>query len=138
MKERYKVILVSAFIYVCLLIGTYLGLHLIGEIEGIFISPFEIISGILIGTCLGLAVVLLFYYFHKRKNGKGPQVDERTLVLLKRYFLIVLYVVMFGSSALLLLLYSLGIESIEVGMIIVYMLLLYLLITVGFFVTKRL
>jgi hypothetical protein len=95
---------------------------------------YPIIGGIL----LGAIVPLLFLLWRKKKSKLIPAIDERNLLLFKRYLLGAFYVVMIGSSALLITLYGIGIETIETGMIIVYMAILYILIIIGAMVTKRL
>ncbi|MBU3113648.1 hypothetical protein [Clostridium lacusfryxellense] len=82
--------------------------------------------------------MLIFYKLNKRKNGNVPDIDERTVLNLKSYLMIVLYVVLIGSGAIVLVLYSMGVRSIETGMIAVYLIAIYLLIGVGDIVTKHL
>jgi uncharacterized membrane protein YfcA len=130
MKTKKLQIFVWVFIMLCMMIGGFLGIYIIGE------DPIEYVIPIIGGLALGSVITLSLYKCNKKRNGNVPDVDERTLLLLKRYLMIVLYVVIFGSGAILLVLYSMGVHSIETGMLIVYMMVLYILIGVGAIITK--
>jgi uncharacterized membrane protein YfcA len=130
MKTKKLQIFVWVFIMLCMMIGGFLGIYIIGE------DPIEYVMPIIGGLALGSVITLILYKWNKKRNGNVPDVDERTLLLLKRYLMIVLYVVLLGSGAILLVLYSMGVHSIETGMLIVYMMVLYILIGVGAIITK--
>jgi len=117
-------------IMLCMMIGGFFGMYIFGE------DPIKYVMPIIGGLALGSVITLILYKWNKKRNGNIPDVDERTLLLLKRYLMIVLYVVLFGSGAVLLVLYSIGVHSIETGMLIVYMMVLYILIGVGAIITK--
>lgn len=138
MKKRYK-ILIFAFLIICVQFGGFLGLYLLEKGgQEIPISLPEIISSSLIGTIGGLGIFFFLSYYRKKKHGNIPTLDERTLLLFKRYFLLVLYIVLFGSSALLLILFALGVKTIEIEVLIVYMMFLFILIGLGALITKQL
>ncbi|WP_042149841.1 hypothetical protein [Paucisalibacillus sp. EB02] len=133
MKKR-NVILVYIFIMAMFIIGGLLGVYLIGKEQGVF--DFGLAGAVIGGSVGGIIISLLFTRWRKKRRGNVPEVDERSLVLMKRYFLVVLYVVLIGSGALLLVLYGVGIQYIETGMLIVYMMILYVLIGIGAVVVK--
>lgn len=138
MKKRYQ-ILIYAFLIICVQFGGFLGLYLAEKGgQDIPLSLSKIISSSLIGTIVGFGVLFLLSYYHKKKHGNVPAIDERTLLLFKRYFLLVLYIVLFGSSALLLILFAIGVKTIEIEILIVYMMFLFILIGLGAFITKKL
>lgn len=130
MKTKKLQIFGWVFIVLCMIIGGFLGMYIFGE------DPIEYVMPIIGGLALGSVITLILYKWNKKRNVNVPDVDERTLLLLKRYLVIVLYVVLLGSGAILLVLYSMGVYSIETGMLIVYMMILYILIGVGTVITK--
>jgi peptidoglycan biosynthesis protein MviN/MurJ (putative lipid II flippase) len=133
-KRRYE-ILIYLFIVMMFIVGGLLGVYLIGKEEGVFDLG---LAGAVIGGSVGGILISLFVTrWLKKRRGNIPEVDERSLVLMRRYFLVVLYVVLIGSGALLLVLFGMGIQYIETGMLIVYMMILYILIGIGAVVVKR-
>lgn len=119
-----------------MIIGGFLGIYLMGKETGEYNSDIAIaIAG---GTVLGFIIYLLLSLWNKKRNGNIPDVDERSILLMKHYLVSVLYVVLFGSGAVLLILYTIGVRFIETGMLIVYMMGLYMLIGLGAVITKRL
>ena len=130
MKNKKLQIFGWVFIMLCMMIGGFWGMYIAGE------DPIEYVMPIIGGLALGNIITLILYKWNKKRKGNVPDVDERTLLLLKRYLMIVLYVVLLGSGAILLILYSMGVHSIETGMLIVYMMVLYILIGVGAVITK--
>jgi uncharacterized membrane protein YfcA len=130
MKKKKLLIVVWVFIMLCMMIGGFLGMYIAGE------NPIEFVMPIIGGQVLGSVIILILYKWNKKRKGNVPDVDERTLLLLKRYLMIVLYVVLLGSGAILIVLYSMGVHSIETGMLIVYLMVLYILIGVGAIITK--
>lgn len=136
MKNKRLQITIWFVIIGSMLLGGFLGMYIIGKETGEY--NYEIISSILIGTVLSFIIYLLTSKWNKKRNGNVPEVDERSVLMMQRYFMVVLYVVLFGSGALLLILYSIGIYSIETGILIVYMTGLFILIGIGFLIVKRL
>lgn len=130
MKKKKLQIFGWVFIMSCMMIGGFWGMYIFGK------DPIEYVMPIIGGLALGSVITLILYKWNKKRNGNVPDVDERTLLLLKRYLMIVLYAVLLGSGAILLVLYSMGVHSIETGMLIVYMMVLYILIGVGAIITK--
>lgn len=135
MNKHYKIITYIFFIILIVLSGS-LVVYLIGKEKGDY--NLGLFIPIVFGALCGLVINFLHSKWHKKRNGNVPEVDERSLLLMKNYLLIVLYFVLIGSSALLLLLYLMGIHTIETGILIVYMMILYMLIGMGTIVVKRL
>lgn len=134
MRKRYE-IMIYLFLAAMIITGGLLGVYLIGKDEGEF--DFGLASVVIVATIGGFLVQFLFSTWRKRRKGNIPEIDERSMVLMKRYLLIVLYFVLIGSGALLLILYAMGVHTIETGMLIVYMMILYLLTGIGALVVKQ-
>ena len=130
MKKKKLQIVAYVFLILCMMIGGFLGLYIAGE------DPIKYVTPIIGGLGFGIIITLILTKRTKKRKGNVPDVDERTLLLLKRYLMIVLYIVLLGSGAILLILYSMGVHSIETGMLIVYLMVLYILIIVGAIITK--
>ncbi|MGY3312509.1 peptidoglycan/LPS O-acetylase OafA/YrhL [Peribacillus simplex] len=136
MKNNNLVILVWAIIIGCTMIGGFLGVYIISKETGEY--NYDLAIPIIGGTVLGFLIYLIFSKWSKKRNGNVPDFDERSVILMKRYLMIVLYVVLFGSGAVLIILYSMGVQLIETGMLILCLMGLYMLIGFGAFITKRL
>ncbi|WP_407269745.1 hypothetical protein [Radiobacillus sp. PE A8.2] len=134
MKKQHQLLFVWAFLIVCILIGGFLGLYLIGKEMGEY--PYDLVAPMIGGVLIGIGVTLIFMFLRKKRKTNLPQFDERSIVLFKRYFIVVLYVVMIGCGAALVVLYANGIDKIETGMLIVFMGALYVLIILGALVMK--
>lgn len=133
MKKKRLQELAMGIILLCTMIGGFVGL----SIAGVTID-FGIASAIIGAPLLAFFIRFLLEARRKRRTGNIPEADERTALFLKRYFLGCLYVVLFGSGAVLLVLYAAGIQTIETGMLIVCMMILYLVIGIGALVTAKL
>jgi peptidoglycan biosynthesis protein MviN/MurJ (putative lipid II flippase) len=123
-------------ILICMQIGGALGIYLIGKDEGVF--DYSLLLSMFSGTLGGLILVLLFMYLRKKRKRKLPEFDERSLLLMKRYFLGALYVVLIGSGAVVVTLVFLGVETVEVGLLAVYLSILYIVVGMGALVTAKL
>lgn len=132
MKNKTLEIVGLVFITACSMFGGFLGLYIYG------VDTSEYAFAIIGGPILGIFTYLLISKWNKKRNGKVPDIDERTLILMQRYLMVVLYVVLFGSAAALLILYAMGVHSIETVMLIVYMGGLFIVIGIGFLITKHL
>ena len=104
MKNKKLQIFGWVFIMLCMMIGGFWGMYIVGE------DPIEYVMPIIGVLILGNIITLILYKWNKKRNGNVPDVDERTLILLKRYLMIVLYVVLLGSGAILLVLCSIGVH----------------------------
>jgi len=123
-------------ILICMQIGGALGIYIIGREEGVF--DYSLLLSMFQGTLGGLVLVLLIMFFRKKRKPKLPEFDERSLLLMKRYFLGALYFVFIGSAAIVLTLAFLGVETVEVGMLAVYLSILFIVVGMGALVTARL
>ncbi|MDL4842417.1 hypothetical protein [Aquibacillus rhizosphaerae] len=137
MVKQKQFFFIWVFLICCIVIGGLLGFYIVGRETGEFNFD-TIVPSVLVGVTLGSLVSFLLYKWNKRKNGNVPQVDERSIVLLKRYLIGVLYIVLIGVGAACIFLYAIGVETVELGMIIVCLAGLYLLIGLGAMVVKRL
>ncbi|WP_223703118.1 hypothetical protein [Sutcliffiella deserti] len=136
MKNEKLLWLAWSFIIICIMAGGILGVYLIGREEGVF--DMDLVLSVVIGTLGGAFFTIVFSIWKKKRKRNIPEFDERNLSLMKRYFLIALYFIIFGSGALLLVLFFMGVETIDVGMLIVYMMVLYLIVGLGALVTAKL
>ncbi|ART74761.1 hypothetical protein B4U37_01205 [Sutcliffiella horikoshii] len=123
-------------ILICMQIGGALGIYIIGREEGVF--DYSLLLSMFQGTLGGLILVLLIMFFRKKRKPKLPEFDERSMLLMKRYFLGALYVVFIGSAAIVVTLALLGVETVEVGMLAVYLSILFIAVGMGALVTARL
>ncbi len=123
-------------ILICMQIGGALGIYIIGREEGVF--DYSLLLSMFQGTVGGLVLVLLIMFFRKKRKPKLPEFDERSMLLMKRYFLGALYVVFIGSAAIVVTLALLGVETVEVGMLAVYLSILFIVVGMGALVTARL
>ena len=129
MKNQKLEMVALVFMMGCAMMGGFLGLYIYG------VDTSEYALAIIGGPILGS--IIFIYLINKKRNGKVPEVDERTLILMQRYLMMVLYVVLFGSAAALLILYAMGVHSIDTSILIVYMMGLFILIGLGAVITKR-
>ncbi|WP_404469342.1 hypothetical protein [Sutcliffiella horikoshii] len=123
-------------ILICMQIGGAFGIYIIGREEGVF--DYSLLLSMFQGTLGGLVLVLLIMFFRKKRKPKLPEFDERSMLLMKRYFLGALYVVFIGSAAIVVTLALLGVETVEVGMLAVYLSILFIVVGMGALVTARL
>ncbi|MEW9502949.1 hypothetical protein [Jeotgalibacillus marinus] len=137
MKKRFQV-LIYIFMYGSIVAGAILGLYLVERVEGPGFVDYHLVIPMLVGIIGGAGVPFCISLWNKKRNKKVPEVDERVISLLRKYFLIVLYIVLIGSGFALVTLYSLGVHSIETGMLIAVLSGLYSLIGLGFLIIKRL
>ncbi|TYS57371.1 hypothetical protein FZC74_16940 [Sutcliffiella horikoshii] len=128
--------LAFAVILICMQIGGALGIYIIGREEGVF--DYSLLLSMFQGTLGGLILVLLIMFFRKKRKPKLPEFDERSMLLMKRYFLGALYVVFIGSAAIVVILALLGVKMVEVGMLAVYLSILFIVVGMGALVTARL
>lgn len=120
----------------CFLIGGVLGIYLIGKETGQF--DFDLLLPICLGTFGGFLIFIVFSKLKQKRNGNVPDIDERSVSLIQKYFLIALYVILMASGAALLIAYSLGIQYIETGLLIICLFGLYTILGLGTLVVKRL
>ncbi|WP_174232713.1 hypothetical protein [Lysinibacillus halotolerans] len=122
-------------IVLCMIIGGFLGIYLIGKETGDY--PVELMLPITIGVIGGLTVFLIISKWSQKRRGNVPEIDERTLKNLQKYFLGALYFILIGSGAALLIAYAMGVKTIETGLLILCLGGVYLITIAGVFVVKR-
>lgn len=125
------------FIIVCTLIfsmsiGFYLGSLMVPDLP-----VGTMIAGI-IGSVVGVGIVLGTIKFREsRKKHNIPDIDERTWINIKNFYAISLYIVLFGSMLIVCLLIAFGTETIELGALSIYLLILFFLLVIGTLVVRR-
>lgn len=126
------------FVYVPMAIGANLLLYFLGKMPNSLLSPtpkdylttnLSIIIGIFIGS--------FFVKWRQRRKKSLPLADERTLLNIKNYLLIVVYFIFIISSIILITLFLMGVETIEIGSIFVYLSGLIILTMIGGIVVSR-
>ncbi|QFT87306.1 hypothetical protein FIU87_01390 [Bacillus sp. THAF10] len=137
---KMKILYWSAFAFIisCILAGGSLGVYLIGRKDGIF--DMELLRSVFTGTFGGVLFVIIISFLVRKKKNKTniPTFDERNILMMKRYFLGALYFVLVGSGAVLMFLVFMGVETVETGMLALYLVLLFALVGTGAFVTSKL
>ncbi|MGF2616255.1 hypothetical protein FZC84_00555 [Rossellomorea vietnamensis] len=136
MKNKKALILAWIFIMMCIMAGGFLGIFIIGKQTGEY--DYSLAYSVVGGTAGGFLIFLLYTKLMKKHRRNVPSFDERSLILMQRYLMVVLYALLIGSGAVLILLYSMGVQMIETGMLIVCLMGVYIVIGVGAFITKRL
>ena len=119
----------------CFLLGGLLGIYVIGKDTGIY--DYDLILPICVGTFGGFFIYLAFLKLKQKRDGNVPDFDERSMKVMQKYFLIAFYVILVGSGAALLIVYAMGIKTIETGLLIVCLMVLYILLGLGSLIAKR-
>ena len=119
----------------CFLLGGLLGIYVIGKDTGIY--DYELILPICVGTFGGFFIYLALSKLKQKRNGNVPDFDERSMKVMQKYFLIAFYVILVGSGAALVIVYAMGIKTIETGLLIVCLMVLYILLGLGSLIAKR-
>lgn len=90
------------------------------------------------GSVIGVGIVLGTIKFREsRKKHNVPDTDERTWVNIKNFYAVSLYIVLFGSMLIVCLLIALGTETIELGALSIYLLILFFILVIGTLVVRR-
>ncbi|CAH2716583.1 hypothetical protein BACCIP111895_03770 [Neobacillus rhizosphaerae] len=131
MKKKWP--LIVAITVVCSMsIGWYLGKLLVPDL------PVGTVTAGITGSVLGVGIVIGTAKFREsRKSHNVPDVDERTWINIKNFYAFSLYISLFGSMLLVIVLFSLGVETIEIGALSIYLLALFMLLVIGTLVVKR-
>ena len=119
----------------CFLLGGLLGIYVNGRDTGVY--DLDLILPICVGTFGGFAIFLALSKFKQKRNGNVPDFDERSMKVMQKYFLIAFYVILVGSGASLVIVYAMGIKTIETGLLIVCLMVLYILLGLGSLIAKR-
>lgn len=129
--KKLQIIIVCTLIF-SMSIGFYLGSLMVPDLP-----VGTMIAGI-IGSVVGVGIVLGTIKFREsRKNHNIPDIDERTWINIKNFYAISLYIVLFGSMLIVCLLIALGTETIELGALSIYLLILFFLLVIGTLVVRR-
>lgn len=138
-KEKVKVSALYSLAIGPIIIGGNLFLYFVDRIpghegEGAMFFDYVWLNMII----LGMFVLTTFLMKRREKRrGKIPAVDERTLQIMKNYLLLVLSAIFFISAIILLVLFFLGVETIEIGWIFVYLSGWIILFLLGGFVVSK-
>ncbi|SDN72563.1 hypothetical protein SAMN05518871_10766 [Psychrobacillus sp. OK028] len=125
-------IIIACTLVFSMSIGFYLGNLMVPDL------PVGTVVAGIIGSVVGVGIVLGTIKFREnRKKHNVPDVDERTWINIKNFYAISLYIVLFGSMLIVCLLFALGTETIELGFLSIYLLILFFLLVIGTFVVKR-
>ena len=119
----------------CFLLGGLLGIYVIGKDTGVY--DYDLILPICVGTFGGFIMFLALSKLKQKRNGNVPEFDERSMKVMQKYFLIAFYVILVGSGASLVIVYAMGIKTIETGLLIVCLMVLYILLGLGSLIAKR-
>ncbi|MEK5147540.1 hypothetical protein MKX53_10930 [Psychrobacillus sp. FSL K6-4615] len=126
-----QIIIVCTLIF-SMSIGFYLGSLMVPDLP-----VGTMIAGI-IGSVVGVGIVLGTIKFREsRKKHNIPDIDERTWINIKNFYAISLYIVLFGSMLIVCLLIAFGTETIELGALSIYLLILFFLLVIGTLVVRR-
>lgn len=84
--------------------------------------------------------VLISYLLSVRKqkgNGNIPEIDERTIFVMKNYFMWAFYFIFIGTGFITFMLFLMDVETVEVGMLFVYQMIIIILVAIGAGVAKK-
>jgi len=136
--EKVKLSLLYLLAVGPIIIGGNLFLYFMDEIpwEGDSASFFDYVwlNIVILGT-FGLTTFLTKW--REKRRGKVPAVDERTIQVMKNYLLLVLSAIFLISAIILLGLFFLGVETIEIGWIFVYLSGWIILFLLGGFIVRK-
>ncbi|MEK3954089.1 hypothetical protein [Psychrobacillus sp. FSL K6-1464] len=129
--KKLQIIIVCTLIF-SMSIGFYLGSLMVPDL------PVGTMSAGIIGSVVGVGIVLGTIKFREsQKKHNIPDIDERTWINIKNFYAISLYIVLFGSMLIVCLLIALGTETIELGALSIYLLILFFLLVIGTLVVRR-
>lgn len=125
--------IIVAITLVCSMsVGFYLGSLIVPDL------PVGTAAAGIVGSIVSIGIVLGTIKFRdSRKSHNVPDVDERTWINIKNFYAFALYIVLFGSMLLVCILFALGIETIELGALSIYLFMLFMLLVIGTLVVKR-
>lgn len=130
--EKYKTLIIAITVIGGMSLGFYLGKLFIPDL------PSAIVAAGIGGSIVGVALVVAIGKIRKKqKKNNVPDVDERTWSNMKNFYAIALYFVLFGSMFLVCALFILGITTIELGAVSIYLLFLFMLLVIGTHIVRR-
>lgn len=136
MKTIYLNSIIGVVVVALMLIGGAIGIYIIGNTTNEF--PWDLMIPAIVGAVGGMVIFFAISIWREKRNGNVPSYDERTIKNLQKYFMFVLYFTLTGSGLALIIAFAMGIKTIETGLLIFILTVLFSLIGFGSFVVKRL
>lgn len=98
------------------------------------IGSLLLIAGAMI---VGVLISYLLSVRKQKRNGNIPEIDERTIFVMKNYFMWAFYFIFIGTGLITLMLYLMDVETVEVGLLFVYQMIIIILVAIGAGVAKK-
>ena len=136
MKTIYLNSIIGVVVVALMLIGGAIGIYIIGNTTDEY--PWELMIPAIVGAVGGVVIFLAISMWREKRNGNIPSYDERTIKNLQKYFMFVLYFTLTGSGLALIIAFAMGIKTIETGLLIFILTVLFSLVGFGSLVVKRL
>ena len=133
-KKLPKVMWILIIVGTC--IGGFLGMYLIGNETGEY--RYELVLPIVVGSVVAFLIFLVISKINKKRNGNVPDIDERSVKLIQKYFVTALYLILFGCAIALLVAYAMGVQYVEIGLLMICLLGIFIVLGLGTLVVKRL
>lgn len=102
-----------------------------GEVD---IGSLLLIAGAMI---VGVLISYLLSVRKQKRNGNIPEIDERTIFVMKNYFMWAFYFIFIGTGLITFMLYLMDVETVEVGMLFVYQMIIIIVVSIGAGVAKK-
>lgn len=90
-----------------------------------------------VGAVLAFIIKRVYSIRHKKKHGSIPSSDERHVLITQKYLLFMLYLILFVSGIFFIILYVLGITAIKIKFLLIYMLIIFVIISLGTVIIKK-
>ena len=136
MKTIYLNSIIGVVVVALMIIGGAIGIYIIGNTTNEL--PWDLMIPAVVGAVGGVVVFLAIFMWREKRNGNIPSYDERTIKNLQKYFMFVLYLTLTGSGLALIIAFAMGIKTIETGLLIFILTVLFSLVGYGSMVVKRL
>ncbi|RPJ95229.1 hypothetical protein CW357_11490 [Rummeliibacillus sp. TYF005] len=136
MKTIYLNSIIGVVVVALMLIGGAIGIYIIGNTTNEY--PWDLMIPAIVGAVGGMVIFLAISMWREKRNGNIPSYDERTIKNLQKYFMVVLYFTLTGSGLALIIAFAMGIKTIETGLLIFILTVLFSLVGLGSLVVKRL
>ena len=98
------------------------------------IGSLLLIAGAMI---VGVLISYLLSVRQQRRNGNIPEIDERTIFVMKNYFMWAFYFIFIGTGLITFMLFLMDVETVEVGMLFVYQMIIVILVAIGAGIAKK-
>lgn len=136
MKTIYLNSIIGVVVVALMLIGGAIGIYIIGNTTNEY--PWDLMIPAIVGAVGGMVIFLAISMWREKRNGNIPSYDERTIKNLQKYFMVVLYFTLTGSGLALIIAFAMGIKTIETGLLIFILTVLFSLVGLGSLVVERL